>query len=141
MTAGFEMGENLGEVVAHHRAEHHMGQPCLAQVDEVAEADAQQVGEFLFSQPVCGWGRCIGAHAYQGRVNLVMPCASSLRNGRWPADMPLLANVASSKSNIALQQYQTRDMSPEIRNQHRCITPVIRNRAETRPAWLWPSMS
>lgn len=80
MTAGFEMGENLGEFVAHHRAEHHMGQACLAQVDEVAEADAQQVGEFLFSQPVCGWGRCIGAHAYEGRVNLVMRCASSLRN-------------------------------------------------------------
>ena len=86
MTAGFEMGENLGELVAHHRAEHHMGQACLAQVDEVAEADVQQVGEFLFSQPACGWGRCIGAHACDHRVNLVMPCASSLRNedGHFP---------------------------------------------------------
>ena len=69
MPVFFEMSEDLRQVVAHHRAEHHMGQASFAQVDEVAEADAEQVGEFLFSQPQVRRGICRFVHAREHRVN------------------------------------------------------------------------
>ncbi len=85
MPVCFEMGEDLRQVVAHHRAEHHVGQASFAQVDEVAQADAEQVGEFLFSQPPDGECRCMGVHAPEHRVNHARAGASLLRNevGRW----------------------------------------------------------
>ena len=59
MPVFFEMSEDLRQVVAHHRAEHHMGQASFAQVDEVAETDVEQVGQFLFSQPPGSRGICM----------------------------------------------------------------------------------
>ena len=59
MPVFFEMSEDLRQVVAHHRAEHHMGQASFAQVDEVAETDVEQVSQFLLSQPANSKGRCM----------------------------------------------------------------------------------
>ncbi len=59
MPMRFKMPDDLREFVAHHRTEHHMRQACFAQVDEVAETDMEQVGQFLFSQPLGSRGICM----------------------------------------------------------------------------------
>jgi hypothetical protein len=53
------MGDYFREIVANHRAEHHMGEASFAQIDEVAETDVEQVSQFLLSQPANSKGRCM----------------------------------------------------------------------------------
>ena len=103
MTAGLEMGENLGELVAHHRAEHDMGQASFAQIDEVAETDVEQVGQFLFSQPPCSRGICMWVHAHDRRVNSVR--AGTARGATRMRYQPACFTLTQSADAIRARAY------------------------------------
>lgn len=66
MPMRFEIADDLHDVVAHNGPKQEAGQARLAQIDEVPDADLEQVGQFWFSKPlVWRWrGRCRFVHTH-----------------------------------------------------------------------------
>ena len=62
MPMRFEIANHLHDVVAHNGPKQEAGQARLAQIDEVPDADLEQIGQFWFSKPLVCRGRCRFVH-------------------------------------------------------------------------------